>query len=118
MDRDMEAIKKIIIVLKDSDKALVGVVDMPDDVFKFNAMLLIEAGLADGAVKQSSRTSTAVPLAVYLKRLTWDGFEFADLIKDETLWEKAKENVLKPAGSWSFSVLLEWLKREALKSFI
>jgi hypothetical protein len=33
--------------------------------------------------------------------------------RDPTLWQRAKENVLKPAGGMAFNVLLEWLKTEA-----
>ena len=34
------------------------------------------------------------------------------LFHAKSLWRKAKDNVLKPAGSWTFGVLLEYLKSE------
>ena len=37
---------------------------------------------------------------------------FASAIDNDTLWRRAKENVIKPAGSWTFDVLKEWLKAE------
>jgi hypothetical protein len=39
----------------------------------------------------------------------WVGFEFADSIGDEDIWEKAKKNILRPAGSWTFGILSEYL---------
>ncbi|MDG2617731.1 DUF2513 domain-containing protein [Thermoleptolyngbya sichuanensis XZ-Cy5] len=45
-------------------------------------------------------------------RLTWQGCEFADAVADDRLWNKAKENVLKPGISFTFDVLKEWLKAE------
>ena len=54
-------------------------------------------------------------IAALIWRLTWAGQDFADAISSDTLWCKAKENVLKPAGSWTFDVLKEWLKAEILQ---
>jgi hypothetical protein len=49
--------------------------------------------------------------------ITWEGHDFLDAMRDDTLWKKAKETVLKPAGKAavgaSFAVLLAWLKLEA-----
>ena len=40
---------------------------------------------------------------------------FASAIDNDTLWRRAKENVIKPAGSWTFDVLKEWLKAEIVQ---
>jgi len=42
--------------------------------------------------------------------LTWAGQDFLDAAKDDTLWKKAKETVIKPGASFTFDVLLAWLK--------
>jgi hypothetical protein len=34
-------------------------------------------------------------------------------MRDDTVWKKAKEHVLKPGASWTFDILKEWLKAEA-----
>lgn len=67
--------------------------------------LLIEAGLLEGEVHRHS--SGGIPVVT---RLTWAGHDFLDAIKDESIWKKAQESVLKPIGGASFDVLLEWLK--------
>ena len=113
MDRDMDAIRQIVMAVKDSDAAVTQVAGIPNDVFKFNAMLLIEAGLAKGVYEKNTRSHSPVPSMVLIDRLTWDGFEFANSIKDGTIWEKAKKHILKPAGSWSFEILMEYIKEQA-----
>lgn len=62
----------------------------------------------DGYTTNSDLSPSAIPLS-----LTWDGHDFLDSVKDETLWKKAKSMVLKPAGGVAFDVLLAWVKAEA-----
>ncbi len=69
--------------------------------------LLIEAGLIEGKVMRSSSRSIAK-----VTRLTWAGHDFLQSMKDDTLWKKAKEQVLKPGASWTFDILKEWAKHE------
>ena len=53
--------------------------------------------------------------SVHITGLTWKGHDFIDAAKDESIWNKAKETILKPTVSITFSLLLEWLKEEAKK---
>lgn len=55
------------------------------------------------------------PHKAFIKRLTWEGHEFLDAARNDTTWRKAKDKFLKPAGAWTFSLLLEFLKAEAKK---
>lgn len=45
--------------------------------------------------------------------LTWHGHEFLDATKDNSIWNKAKEFLVKPGVSITFDILLAWLKMEA-----
>ena len=45
--------------------------------------------------------------------LTWKGHDFIDAARDESIWSKAKDSVLKPTASFTFDILLEWLKAQA-----
>lgn len=71
--------------------------------------LLIEAGLLRGKVVNVE----SMIVAVYIEGLTWEGHDFIDVAKDESLWTKAKESVLKPTVSFTFDLLVEWLKVQA-----
>ncbi|MGO8839441.1 MAG: DUF2513 domain-containing protein [Limisphaerales bacterium] len=50
-------------------------------------------------------------------RLTWAGHDFLDAARNDTIWNKAKDEFLKPGISWTFSILFEWLKQEARQRF-
>ena len=45
-------------------------------------------------------------------KITWAGHEFLQSVRDDTVWKKAKDHVLKPGASWTFDILKEWLKFE------
>lgn len=109
MHRDMEVVRQIITAVKEADGISVsGVPGVSDEVFGFNAALLIEAGLIKGRIIEQG--DPPLPALVDIFRLTWQGCDFADSITDETVWKKAKEHVIKPGASWTFALLAEYLK--------
>jgi hypothetical protein len=81
-----------------------------DEQIGFHAHLMAQAGLiqAADATYMESHTPIAKPISI-----TWQGYEFLEASKDNTLWAKAKKHVIAPAGGVAFSVLSEWLKAEA-----
>ncbi|MBI3398676.1 MAG: DUF2513 domain-containing protein [Deltaproteobacteria bacterium] len=58
---------------------------------------LIDAGLVNGTTN-----STNVRTTVLVNDLTWAGHDFLDAMRDDNLWNKAKEHVLKPGGLFYF----------------
>jgi len=105
MNRNMDVIRQIIIAVRDSEEIVKNVDGVSDDNFKFNTMLLIEAGLVLGKIQPNSRSHSPVPNVALIFRLTWEGFDFADSIEDDDIWTKAKKHILKPSGSWTFGIL-------------
>ncbi len=77
--------------------------------FAMHVIWMEEAGLIKAIV--SEYLGDHPPHAAVL-RLTWDGCEFADAVRSDTLWKKAKDKVLIPSTSWTFGVLLDWIKAE------
>jgi hypothetical protein len=116
MRRDMDLVRRIVLELGElpPDKALTGFDDVEAPTFAAHVQWLSEAGLVAAALKPDGLKTATMALAW---RLTWSGCEFADAIRNDTLWNKAKEEVLKPSASWTFSVLVEWLKAEISKGF-
>ncbi len=114
MRRDIELIRKLLLALEAQEHAYVRktieVEGYSEEQVGFHFYLIGEAGLA--RVIDNTDVSGESPSAMPL-HLTWAGYEFLEAAKDETLWGKAKEKVLKPAGGAAFGVLLEWLKAEA-----
>lgn len=108
MKRDMDVIRQIVLAARDAEGPLDRIPGMEETVFADHVLLLDEAGLVKAAVREFDGRA----LAAILFRLTWTGHEFADSINDDTLWRKAKDMVIKPAGSWTFGILAEVVKTE------
>ena len=107
MKRDMETIRQILLVVEQADQPVDDVPDCAPDAFAYHAALLIEAELAKGDVVEGPDLQ---PMAVSIFRLTWKGHEFLDSARNDTVWHTAKEKMLKPGVSWTFSLLSEVLK--------
>lgn len=73
--------------------------------------LMAEAGLLKAKVRE---LIGAIRPDISIERLTWEGQDFLDAARDDTLWRKARETVLKPGLAITFDLLKEWLKRNAL----
>ena len=69
--------------------------------------LLLDAGFLKG------RVECYVTQRLQIDRITWQGLDFLQAMRDDTIWKKAKSHVIKETGSWTFSLLLEYLKMEA-----
>lgn len=113
MKRDMDLVRRILLEVADMEwgYALGSMEDEGIDAatFGMHVIWLKEAGLVTAAIQEYQ---SGEPPRVLISRLTWAGCEFVDAIRDDTLWNKAKANVLKPGMSFTFDVLKEWLKTE------
>ena len=113
MKRDMDLIRRIALEVEDMEFGF-ALGDMRDEgvdnaTFAMHVIWMKEAGLVSASVQEYM---SGDPPKVRVQRLTWAGCEFVDAIRDDTLWKKAKANVLKPGMSFTFDVLKEWLKTE------
>lgn len=111
MQRDMDLIRRIVLELNKPDvQRLDRLEGVEQELFNYNANLLVEAGLAKAAVLENGPRVSKI----LLWRLTWQGHDFADSVADDTLWKRAVEQVIQPGASWSFSVLTDWLKAQVI----
>ncbi len=113
MKRDMDLIRRIALEVEEMEFGYV-LTSMEDKgveeaAFAMHVVWMKEAGLIAAFVQTYE---SGEPPSVRVQRLTWAGCEFVDAIRDDTLWNKAKANVLKPGMSFTFDVLKEWLKTE------
>ena len=81
-----------------------------DEEVAYHVYLMKQAELVNAT--ETTSMSSESPSALLLC-LTWLGHEFLDAAKDDTIWTKAKETILKPGVSMTFNFLIEWLKAEA-----
>ena len=96
MKRDMELIRKILLVVA-SGQTNSSIDGYDDNTVKYHKALVIEAGLAEGSVTPNHTGNREIPAFVMLKKLTWSGHDFIDAIASDSNWSKVK-NLLQDAG--------------------
>jgi DNA-binding transcriptional ArsR family regulator len=105
MNRDMDLVRNLLLEIEASEKPVLYIGDLlsadrvdgaNQPTIELHLKLLIEAGLIDANQKQGISTVGRW----YVRRLTWDGHEFLDTIRDPEIWRKTKEGA-SAAGSWS-----------------
>ncbi|RYF60737.1 MAG: DUF2513 domain-containing protein [Comamonadaceae bacterium] len=111
MKRDMDLARRILLATEalEYGKQLKSLPDVPPEQFVVHVIWLKEAGLLDAVAQAGSGSGAKFAI---VQRLTWAGCEFVDAARNDSLWAKAKDNVIKPGMSFSFDVLKEWLKAE------
>jgi Hypothetical protein (DUF2513) len=109
MKRDMDLVR-LLLLKQETGEDPTGLVDFSVEDQIYNLQLMHDAGLIEASFVQGN---DGTPVGANIMRLTWDGHDFLDACRDSKLWKLAKENVLKPGASWTFSLLFEWLKQEA-----
>lgn len=115
MKRDIELIRAILCFMEDQPEGRninwrVEIDGYTKEQIGFHCRLMAQAGLieASDTTSMSDHTPTARPNSIL-----WAGYEFLEASRDPTLWQKAKDKVIVPAGGVALSVLVDWLKQEA-----
>ena len=96
MKRDMEVIRGLLLWMEEQEDGLFSDLDMPpmpteDSTFEHLQMLVSAGYLAEKGGGF---------------RITWEGHEFLDKVRDDEIWRKTKEGATK-IGSWSVKLLGE-----------
>ena len=78
-----------------------------DRICGYHVALLFDAGLAEGRIIKSDASGI---VGASIDRLTSSGHDFCDGIRQDTIWNKAKEHILKPGTSYGLSILIEYVK--------
>ena len=116
MKRDFDLIRQIMRDIEDlpagSGSGTPSYQDVDRQTVTAHVILLIDAGLVNGKVL----TTTQGP-RLRISGLTWAGYDFLAVAKDDTMWAKAKKTVLAPAAGATWAVVLEWMKAESMKHF-
>ena len=113
MQRDMELIRAILMSVEDESGDRLQ--NYEKGTIAYHVQLLIDAGLCEGWVRTQNTGSGMTWDAYAIHRLTWQGHDFLDSVKDDGVWKKAKAKVLKPGAAWTFEILKAVLKAEIAK---
>jgi len=107
MERNWDKIREILIKLEEMspDKGRLRLSDFPPEeahVYSYNVELLIESGLIHGEMSKTVGKQASDFLAI---RLTWEGHEFLDAIRSDSVWNKTKSSFIKGGLSMTFDLV-------------
>ena len=111
MVRDMDLCREIMRQIADSRTldapVKVAVEGRSDDEITYQLHILRQAGLIEAIDLTTLGGMAHRPL-----RLTWDGNEFLDATRDDTIWNRAKAGFGKAGGALTFDLLLAACKAQ------
>ncbi len=99
MKRDWDLIRNILLEIEayeGNNYVPLQIEGYSDDLVSYHVKLLSEAGLID--THDCGRSLGVISL-------TWDGHEFLDASRNETIWSKAKSTITNKGGELSFDIL-------------
>ena len=107
MKRDWDVIRKILTRLEEHnlDQGSLRLSDFPKNEFAsiaYNMELLVEAKIVSG---QMAGEITLAPQDFFAERLTWEGHEFLDSIRDDSIWKKIKKEFSQNSISMTFDLV-------------
>ena len=116
MKRNWDTIREVLIKFEelDSEAGALQLSDFPSDSayeYSYHVELLLEAGLIHG---QMSKTLGRHAQNFLAQRLTWEGHEFLDAIRSDTVWNKTKTSFVKGGLSMTFDLVKEVAKDVAV----
>lgn len=105
MKRDLELCRQVLLKVEESSVTqgwIEGfeIEGVNDEVLSEHVRLLDEAGLIDAQDLSSMSSFCWMP-----KRLTYQGHEFLDAVRNDTVWMKAKEKVISSTGTLTLEAL-------------
>jgi hypothetical protein len=101
MKRDMDLIRAILLEVEKSPSLEGCRIQIPGysrEELYYNAQLAHEGGLIQARFLPGSAD-------FHVLRLTYEGHEFLDAARNDTLWNKAKEIVIKNTGTLTLEAL-------------
>ena len=103
MKRDSDLIRAILLAVEADDRCellrLPDIDGYSDEAVYFHARLLIEKGFLKTRFPDRSASQPWICI-----RLTWEGYDFVDNIRDPAVWRAVKRASSK-VGSWSIETL-------------
>jgi hypothetical protein len=109
MKRDMDLIRKMLLALESEEPSEIAWKDVKEgyseEQYAYHGNWLIDSGLVEGS---SVTDGQGLPSGNILLYLTWNGCDFLDSIRDASIWEKTKANLLKPGASMTFALIKEY----------
>lgn len=106
MERNWDTIREILLATEllkpDTAVALSSFDTERAYEVSYHVILLEEAGLINATISQ---TISAGPKQFHIYRLTWQGHELLDAIRNESIWSKTKSTIIGKGGTMTFDLV-------------
>lgn len=97
MKRDMEVIRNLLLWMEEQDEGLFLYGMLPAFPTPSSTVEHVQMLVSAGYLTQTHQNAF---------RITWEGHEFLDKVRDDEIWRKTKEGA-SSLGSWSVKILGE-----------
>ena len=108
MKRNMDLVREILLQIEATEPGKAIRLDTPGNgqgEIGLHVELMIEHGLIEGRAIPSGDGAAHRILNYRIERMTWEGHDFLDAARKETIWKKAKEKCLEATGGLAFDTL-------------
>ena len=105
MKRDMDLIRALMLSFEGETE--IDLSDYSEDQQVYHSALLLDAGFIDGRPRTDGKGEIS---SVHVFRLTWEGHEFIDSARNDTVWNKAKDKFTKAGVDVGIDILKAILK--------
>ncbi len=105
MKRDMDLVRRILLSIERQAVAPgeafhIGFEGISEETVSYHVLLMSDAGLLDAIDFSSADSFHVAPV-----RLRWEGHEFLDKIRSDTVWNKIKSVAMEKTGALSFQAI-------------
>ena len=111
MRRDLNLVRKILMAVEECDDDYINDLEIPQYSYRtvnYHLELMSQAGLLKAEVFHAAQEKYLKSL---ISEITWNGHDFLDAVRNDTVWRKTKSQINKLGGSITF----EAVKKIALK---
>lgn len=114
MKRDMDLVRMILLTIEQHEHSRapkqLQLEGYEDEQIQFHVWLMGSAGLLD--VSDTSHSLSASHQAIP-RNITWEGYEFLEVARQDSMWEKAKRKVSDAGAGLTLEILMGVLKQLA-----
>ena len=119
MRRDMDLVRQILLAVEEREeedlrRSTLSVEGYGEQAVARHVEIMQEAGLVDAHVM---RADGVPPYAARVFRLTWEGHDFLEATRNETVWAKTKQFVKEKGGGASLAIMKAVAVRFAKEQF-
>jgi len=104
MKRDLDLVRQLMLqieALPAAPPVQYRMSEIEDPVLLAHLEMLIEAGLVNGRI---SRSQGARGDVISVSGLTWQGYEWIEMVRSQSLWNEVKSAVLDGGGVLTFEL--------------